>query len=426
MRYPRITIITFAWPPRNSIGAHRPVSWAKHWSEAGAKVRVITAKKYEYDAPLDLAIPSLDDVEIIEVDYSSAKTKFASTIFSSKIKKYIVKLYKLINKKSSSTMNPRRGWFDAASKYAIDTAHDTDIVISTYDPKAVHQLASLMKKTNPEITWIADYRDLWSLSHVSKLTERQKNNERMLEKFIVGQSADAISSVSDQLTRKQADFLSIDSITITNGFEKNQEEVFLGLNKKIFSKKKSLNIVYTGRIYAGLQDPLPLVKVISKLESKGVIPKGMISINVYGGNVDAAYYLLKNTNWKHIVFFHGHVTREKALSAQSEADILLLLESSSDDANGVLTGKIFEYMASGTPVLSLGSQKKSAICQIIQETGIGFCAGNDEELIEKILLSLVNGNILSWYTPKIDRIMKYSRKSQADKLYKFMCEKHFS
>ena len=45
MRKLRITIVTYDWPPRNSIGTHRPYSWARYWCENGQDVTVLTAKK---------------------------------------------------------------------------------------------------------------------------------------------------------------------------------------------------------------------------------------------------------------------------------------------------------------------------------------------------------------------------------------------
>ena len=37
MKKLKITIITYSWPPRNSISTHRPYSWAKYWSKKGAE-----------------------------------------------------------------------------------------------------------------------------------------------------------------------------------------------------------------------------------------------------------------------------------------------------------------------------------------------------------------------------------------------------
>ena len=68
-----ILIVTYNWPPRNAIGAHRPYSWAKYWSALGANVTVLTAKKYSFDAPLDLDLPVINGVHVVNVPYLYGK-----------------------------------------------------------------------------------------------------------------------------------------------------------------------------------------------------------------------------------------------------------------------------------------------------------------------------------------------------------------
>ncbi len=68
----KILVITYDWPPRNSIGTHRPYSWAKYWSKLGAEVTVLTSQKKSFDAPLDLTLNELPKVNIIQVDYKGA------------------------------------------------------------------------------------------------------------------------------------------------------------------------------------------------------------------------------------------------------------------------------------------------------------------------------------------------------------------
>jgi hypothetical protein len=100
---------------------------------------------------------------------------------------------------------------------------------------------------------------------------------------------------------------------------------------------------------------------------------------------------------------------------------VLLLESPESKSSGALTGKIFEYIASGTPILSVGSPKGSAIWNLIAETGTGICCGTDEAAIKRELLLLKDGRGRpDWYQPKIDEILKYSRERQAAEVLEFI------
>src|SRR5690625_3409835 len=65
----RVLIVSYNWPPRNAIGTHRPYSWAKHWSERGVSMDVLTAKKKFFDGPQDLCLSSLSSVRVTESPY---------------------------------------------------------------------------------------------------------------------------------------------------------------------------------------------------------------------------------------------------------------------------------------------------------------------------------------------------------------------
>ena len=125
------------------------------------------------------------------------------------------------------------------------------------------------------------------------------------------------------------------------------------------------------------------------------------------------------------VVLHGHVSREKALEAQLSADLLLLLESPNPDARGVLTGKIFEYMASGKPILSIGSRKDSAIGEMIEGTGVGVVCEQDVAIIQRVIINTLNGKTEDFFTPKIDEVLKFSRASQAKTLLHDLNKKLF-
>lgn len=414
----RITIITFAWPPRNSIGAHRPVSWARYWSEAGAEVRVLTAKKYGYDEPLDLEVPDLPGVDIIEVDYATTFTSIIGPILQSFLGRFLRKIYSRLRRSTSIIRNPRENWLSAALKLADQIALSSDVLVSTFDPRAVHEIGSAMKTANPNLIWVADYRDLWSLNHATSLNPEQLIREQTTEIRTVGENADLVCSVSEELSRKQGEFVNKPWLCVTNGFDVDWESIRENLSSCAKSPAVPLNIVYTGKLYKGLRDPSPLLRVIAQMEQNAYISKGDIQVQIYGGQIDGMSEILGSGQYDHFVKLNGHVTRDTALQAQRDADILLLLESPIPEARGVLTGKIFEYMSSGVPILSLGSRKDSAIGRILSSTSTGLCTEDDPLIIRQALHDTLEGRELEWFEPKLEVIQSYSRKAQAEKLLK--------
>lgn len=411
-----VTIITFAWPPRNSIGAHRPLSWAKYWSQAGVNVRVLTAKKYAYDAPLDLKVTDLPGVEVIEVDYATGSTSLAARVLQSPLGGMARAAYRALRRGRNTILkSPREKWLDAALERVDELARSTDVVVSTYDPRAVHQIASAMKSANPELIWVADYRDLWSLNHAPTWSPNQRLQERETELQTVGARADLVTSVSEELARDQGEFVKKPWLCITNGFDVDLIEIENAIKTKRARETGGLNIVYTGKLYKGLRDPSPLFAVIADMENTGEIQKGQITVNIFGGQVDGLDAIMGSGNYDHFVILHGHVSRDAAQRAQRDADLLLLLESPLPEARGVLTGKVFEYMASGVPILSLGSRRDSAIGELLETTKTGACAEDNPILIRDALRNAIAGRSFHWFAPRLDKLSHYSRDAQASK-----------
>jgi glycosyltransferase involved in cell wall biosynthesis len=233
--------------------------------------------------------------------------------------------------------------------------------------------------------------------------------------------ADSVCSVSAPLARQQGEFLNKDWLTVTNGFDVATEDIAVALHnsgRKTTDRQAKLpmKIVYTGKLYRGLRDPSDLLQTILRMENAGEIERSSVELDIYGGQLDGLAEMMPEGRYDHFVTLHGHVTREIALEAQRSADILLLLESPLPEAAGVLTGKIFEYIAAGVPILSLGSTKKSAIGQVLASTKAGLCAEASQEDVAATLRTILAGETPSWFAPDLQEIASYSRQAQAEKL----------
>lgn len=425
MTIKNILIITYDWMPRNSIAVHRPYTWAKYWSKEGFSVTVLTAKKYAYDEPLGLNLPPLSSVDIIEVAYRNTKTSVNSK--SNLIKKYKEKLIWLLKKNSSAikkilhiNFDIRDAWAKRAIPVALEL-HESrrfDLIVSTYGPRACHFIGQSIKSKYPDVTWLADYRDMWSIRHNTDLNDRQKMHEQSIERDVISQ-ADIFTTVSKPVADELSQFLQKQVHVVFNGFDVDWDATALHLKKSAkFSENPlgKIKIVYTGMIYPGWQDPAPLFCAINSLTHAGKIGINDIQVHFFGHRQPGLDVIIEKNSARDYVTVHGHVDREVALKEQAEADLLLLLESGKPEAKGVLTGKIFEYMISGKPILSLGSTEDSAIGEIIAETGVGIVCGEDIQKIQFILLQAVEGKFLHIYKPNIENISKYSRQKQASEI----------
>ena len=200
----RIVIVTYNWPPRNSISTHRPYSWASYWSKKGAKVTVLTAEKQTFDEPLDMALPDLEGVNVIQVPYvdlfNLLPIKLVKFPFILNIAKKI-KLWQIRN--LGISWDPRKAWSLAAASIAARLAMKNDIVVSTFGPSSAHVIACKMKKINPSLFWVADYRDLWS-DNPNLVGSRSGRIDKIRRDEIstVGAYADCVTAVSEDMVQK--------------------------------------------------------------------------------------------------------------------------------------------------------------------------------------------------------------------------------
>ncbi len=103
----------------------------------------------------------------------------------------------------------------------------------------------------------------------------------------------------------------------------------------------------------------------------------------------------------------GYVKHEEAIEYMCSSHILLLIIPDVINNEGILTGKLFEYLAASRPILFLGPEKGDA-AKIIAETNSGLiCNYNDSTKIADSIVSLLNENTAF----KSINVGKYSREN---------------
>jgi hypothetical protein len=374
---------------------------------------VLTSKKKFYDLPLDLDLPKIEAVKVVEADYK-VKVPFVNSIQNKNSQRWVNLLKKI--KSFISTIlgweyDMRSNWASISDQIIKEIGADFDIVVSSYGPDASHIIASKLKKINPSVFWVADYRDLWSQNVRIKNSYLIYKIIRRLEIKTIA-IADLFTTVSLELAEELKIISKKMPEVIYNGYDTSIN--FENYNRRLKINDNFFNIIYTGRIYPGKRNPLPIIKAVESLIDKNLINLNNIKIKFYGGNTKSINADIGTLKYPEVVEHHGHVPRAKALELQQSADLLLLLESGDEDSKGFLTGKIFEYISAGRPIISVGSAPNSAIARVLKETQCGACYGDNSDALAEDILSFHRGNSPNWFKPDIAAIKFYSRKNQAE------------
>jgi glycosyltransferase involved in cell wall biosynthesis len=305
------------------------------------------------------------------------------------------------------------GWLPYGIRYGKRTiqSKQIDILFSSSNPLVCHIIASWLCK-RAKILWVADFRDLWSLNHNNKLRGLSLFFQRWLEKRVTYNSG-CLITVSEPLAKDLENLHLKEVVSITNGFDEEEylEEVLL---------TSKITITYTGRLYNNWQDSTPLLQALSQLKREGRTSADNIVVRFYGINVDEIISpLIKKYGLEDIVKIYGLIPYHESLIRQRESTLLLLLTWNNPEDKGIYTGKIFEYLGAGRPVLAIG-RIGSVVDELLAKTGSGIVT-NDVEEIKDILKNWLHeyktlGEIRSHYSPRPEIIRQYTRREQAKQL----------
>ena len=305
-------------------------------------------------------------------------------------------------------------WIRPALK-AIRSEGPWDIVISTAGPYSTHLIANRLKKEKRAKHWVADYRDPWSNNHIYEgLFPFNKIEERLERKIL--KNANLVTTVSPPLAKEIKEKMQLHHVeVIENGLD--LEDLNTIPRKPIFIDDGKFRIVYTGTVYKGKSDPSPLFRSIRKLadnQENAPLLKNL-EIIFAGPNLDNVKEMVDQMKVSEWVKCIGFVSREDSLRMQRDAHALLFLPWSDTGKDGVLTGKIFEYLFSGTPIICIGGKQLDASQLLVLEAKAGQFFLHEDEIVQYLTehLSKVRKTASA---PNFAFLQRYTRESLAHQL----------
>jgi len=165
---------------------------------------------------------------------------------------------------------------------------------------------------------------------------------------------------------------------ITNGF--NPED-FQGHYE---NNNKKIRIVYTG-VFWGSRNPKVFFDAVKTLIDKKGIDKEKIEFHFVGYSRDVFFEPVVRNNLLSIFKRFGHVSHRKAIQHMQNADALLLLVSEEEPYQ--IPGKVFEYCASGKPIIAI-VPKNGAAAEMLHKISADYIIAEpyDSKQIEDGLL----------------------------------------
>jgi glycosyltransferase involved in cell wall biosynthesis len=404
----RILIISYFFPPFNTIGAVRVGKTAKYLQKLGHEVMVVTADNQQLAGPipasLPLEIPETCIVSTGWLNLSAAPPLLQNSLFRRVAKSGILK-------------NGHIGWFPYAYRAAsrLIGLWKPDIIYASAMPTVSLITASLLS-SRFRLPWVAEFRDLWTDNHYIKYSPRRRKLEEYLETKVLS-STSGMVTVSEPL----ADIL-------IRKYKKPTEVILNGYDLEDYPKKTSgipttnstLLITYTGTIYGGRQDPSPLFKALQYLRTESVnICVEFYGTDIFGTDCKIIEKAVQEYQLSGMVINKPAVPYHEALRKQQNSDILLLILWDDPSQKGVYTGKLFEYIGAQRPILAVGSND-SAAANLIQERKLGVVLNDPGKIAEQLKMWIEQKKEDGIPDNMIEMTADLSRYEQTVRLDKFL------
>jgi len=372
-------LIHYYFPPIHSIGVLRNFYLAKELHNRIDTVKILTTSNQNILPSSPMNGLEAMDVSILKTkDYRSNRGK--AMHFDEKKKKSA--LFQFARRMIDSY--PFNIWMgEGGSNYIKEgikkgteflNKNPQALIFTSFRPYADIYIGAQLKKKFPESRWVVDFRDL----HVDPMYKNVnfpnfqiRKNKKLLSK------AEFITTISNGLGRKLNKY-NKEVITIYNGIHHRTEKQ---------EKSNKFNICYTGSLFGNKRDPSPLFKWLK--DQGGVFDLDDIEIH-YAGKDGALFseYISKYGLDKNYTN-HGMVSHDKAKELQEKSHINLLLTSVTKGHEGVLTGKLFEYLGGTSPILAIvKGGKDNELEKILEQTKTGVVISEDGQW---------QSDFVSWY-----------------------------
>ena len=416
----RVLIITYYWPPGGGSGVQRWLKFVKYLPQTGWQPIVYTPENGEMpvnDASLTDDIPA--DTEVLKTKiwepYNLYKTfigadknvKVSTGFLTEEKKPGMAEKLSVWLRGNIFIPDARRFWIGPSIKYLSSYLEKSqvDAIVSTGPPHSMHLIAmKLSEKFN--IPWVADFRDPWTkIDYFGELmlTQLAEKKHYQLEREVITR-ATRVVVVGNTMKKEFEQEYKRHVDVITNGYDSDDVKAHTIPSTGKFS------IAHVGTLVRS-QNPVVLWNTLSEMARKDAAFKNDLEIRLTGKVDLEIRNSLKEAGLISNVTFIDYMPHNQVISEQQRAMLLLLVLKNSPQSMGILTGKLFEYLAAKRPILCVGPVEGDAAV-VINETKSGTTVDFDnQKAMNQVMADFYSKFKTGNLTVNVGDVQKYSRKA---------------
>ena len=362
-------IVSLYFPPAGGGGVQRPLKLATHLPELGIETHVLAPDDPKWVHRDDeLQAPTLAWVH--RARYVGPRgRKPAEELHGTAGLERAAKQLQLAGRRLL-VPDENVSWNATAIPAAIRIVRNEgiDVVLTTSPPSSVHLIGAAVKRATG-IPWVADLRDS-VVAHphrdADRLLVRVKEQGEHAVARLVTRYADAVTCVSDAIADEVRERSPRGRVlTIANGADFDD---FAGLERH---PSERFRLTHTGSFF-GKRDPRPFLTALQRSGLDDAV------VRFLGDFRSSDREWAETLGLGDRLELIPYASRRRALELQRDSEaLLLLIPEAGGRGKGVLSGKVFEYLAAERPILAL-VPPDGAAAGLIRDAGAGVVVAPED------------------------------------------------
>lgn len=383
-----VLLVTAGFPPWQGVGAIRPLKFVKYLPEYGWDPIVLAMRGSGHEFGTSLLEQLDPGTRIYRTPALVPSRRIVAKVGSHALGPRIRVWQRFLRGLRTALLIPDDfiGWlpFALARGLQLLRRERVDVVFSTSPPATAHIVAYVLSWW-ARCPLVVDFRDPWTqhpLHHWLQNAVRLRAEEG-LERRVLHRAARIIGVAEPRTEEMAAKYPEIPRerfVTITNGFDRADYG-----HPAAVSTGERFTVVYTGSFYYWRPDAF-LDALEAALRQCADLGADM-RIVFAGEGSESLTQQVRARGLEDTVHVLGLVSYEQSVALQKAADVLLLFLGSGALLSTCYPAKVFEYVATGRPILALTTGGIAG--DLVLEAGTGRAvAPDDASSIKQALLEL--------------------------------------
>lgn len=422
----RVLIVSYYFPPSGGPGVQRVLKFVKYLPGFGWDPIVLTVRS---DASFPAHDPSLakevpDTVAVRRTRITEFYGAYRSAGGASGPLDVVTRARdeslraRMLRRIRATFFVPdgRVGWVPYAVGPGVKLVQDgrAEVLFSSGPPFTANVIGALIHHRTG-VPWIQDYRDPWIRAAFYPARPKFVGRlEAKLEGWMLARAARTVTvnrEIREELLANHPRTDPRRLVVLPNGFD---EADFESIERV---EPGRLTFAYTGTLFAA-RDPKPFRTALEQLCTDEPGFAESVEVVLAGRMDEEVVTAFRTPLLRRLTRFPGYLEHRASLQLLRSAHVCLLFIGQERGAKGMLTGKIFEYLASGTPILAIAPEGEAA--ELVRSCQAGWVIDPADstqlrDLIRSLWIRFQSGT-RKFLEPDREAILRYSRRRQTETL----------